>query len=160
LESGSNSFQDVLLRIKDVYYKDKFGENDYFKGNSYFNNLDNRLELFGIEFTYVLMDERFVLVERNYDCIEVLCIVESLFRYLNSINKRGYVTERALEYPFMSYISSQFGGQLLVRLNVCGNSELPYTMWYNLIFISAYYRVIKSLNKLKVLKDSDLMDSD
>jgi hypothetical protein len=32
---------------------------------------------------------------------------------------------------------------------ILGNSELPYTMWYNFIFINAYYLVLKQLRDLK-----------
>jgi hypothetical protein len=147
--SLGNSFQDALGYIKDRYYLANFGRNDAFRSNSKVTLEGNYLTLFGLEFGYKVLDGYLKFNDRGYGCIEIVCIVDSIFRYVNSINKRGYVTEKCLDERWMNSIVD-FLTCLGYTEKQFGNAELPYTMWYNWIFIHAYYVIIKCIKELKL----------
>jgi hypothetical protein len=131
-------FQDKIRLIKDSYYFYKFGQGDIFKSSVRYENFQPVLELFGIDFIYVFEKERLQILERSYDYVELICIVCSLFKYLDSINKRGYVNDSVFNNNmFMSHVNEFLVGFDYESMKL-GNSELPYTMWYNLIFINFY----------------------
>ena len=159
-----HSFQDKIRLIKDNFYIDKFGVNDVFKSSTRTENLHPVLELFGIDFCLFVFcfvfcffeKERFQNFDRSYDCIELICLVNNLFKYLDSMNKRGYVNESVLNKMFMSQVTYFFFWGFGYDSIKSGNSELPYTMWYILIFINFYYLIVKELECLKKLNCVDL----
>src|ERR1700675_4724287 len=98
------SFQTKISLIKDAYYKEQFGFNDVFKSFVSTDYDNSFVCLFGIYFDYVVESECFKLRDREYSFMEVICIVDSLFRYMNSINKQGFVNETVLDNCFMNSI--------------------------------------------------------
>jgi hypothetical protein len=145
------SFQEKLRLIKDAYYLDKFGSNDVFKSSVRFDKKDGKfLLLFGMEFKFLRSSESFKLVNKSdYKFMDVICIIDSLFRYMNSINKKGYITSDNFRNNFMYYIMDFLEKYYGYNKRILGNSELPYTMWYNFIFINCYYLIEFQLKSLK-----------
>jgi len=130
--------------IADHFYMIMFGLKDSFHSEGY-----KGFNLFGMYFKFIPGKECFKLVDYKYNFIEVICIVRSIFRYMDSINKRGYVTESVLKNTFMKHIMKFLEGYMY-EFKILGNSELTYTMWYNFVFINAYYLVIRCLRSLRV----------
>ena len=148
------SFQEKLRLIKDAYYLDNFGANDVFKSSR--GSDGKSLILFGMEFTFLRSKEIFKLCKRTYEFMEVICIIDSIFRYVVSINKRGYVTMDSFRNNFMVFIMDYLEVDYGYARRILGNSELPYTMWYNFIFINCYYLIEVQLNTLKDVAYDDL----
>jgi len=118
------------------------------------NSTGRFLNLFGIEFVHEFENERFKLRDCKYSFMDVICIVDSLFRYINSINKKGFVNECDLDNSFMNGIMD------FLRIcgyedKILGNSEYLIQWGYNFIFINCYYLV---LEQLKCLKDQSYED--
>jgi len=158
-KKNDRSFYENLGDFKESFYLEKFGAKDVFKGVSSYDYTGNRLELFGIDFTFENDRDRFVMVSRKYSVLEVLCCVNSLFRFLGSINKRGYVTEKCLSNCFVAFIMSHLE-HFNFESKLLANSELPYTMWFNYLFISFYYLVIERIKVLKANGDADFSDDE
>ena len=158
-KQNDRSFYENLGDFKESFYLEKFGAKDVFKGVSSYDYTGNRLELFGIDFTFENDRDRFVMVSRKYSVLEVLCCVNSLFRFLGSINKRGYVTEKCLSNSFVAFVMSHLE-HFNFESKLLANSELPYTMWFNYLFISFYYLVIERIKLLKANGDADFSDDE
>jgi len=158
-KKNDRSFYENLGDFKESFYLEKFGAKDVFKGVSSYDYTGNRLELFGIDFTFENDRDRFVMVSRKYSVLEVLCCVNSLFRFLGSINKRGYVTEKCLSNSFVAFVMSHLE-HFNFESKLLANSELPYTMWFNYLFISFYYLVIERIKLLKANGDADFSDDE
>lgn len=45
----------------------------------------------GLSFEFDIIEECYRTCSRDYDPLELICVAEGNFKYLNSINKRGYV---------------------------------------------------------------------
>ncbi len=60
----------------------------------------------GVEYIFDKKDEVYKLVDKKYDPIDLLCVGYGLFLYLESINKKGYVSDIALQHKFMHGLSS------------------------------------------------------
>lgn len=77
----------------------------------------------------------YMLCNRDYGPVDLICIIDSLFRYLDSINKCGYVKDDALQNTFFVHIREHLSS-LGYEEKVIANSELTYFMWYNLFLLS------------------------
>lgn len=97
-----------------------------------------------MDFTFYCSSESYKLVERYYDPLELLSISDCVFRHLESINKLGFVPERVLDNIFMSHFGDHLES-MGFESKLLGNAELPYTLWFNFIFINVYYLIIKFL---------------
>lgn len=63
----------------------------------------------------------------KHDALDLICIIEGLFRYLNNINRRGFVNEVSYYESFINHISNHLSS-LGYEEKTLGNSELTYTM--------------------------------
>lgn len=139
---------DRLSLLKDKFYDLNYPRDrvSFTHGSDGFDT--NTINLMGLEFKYDVMYDRYVLIERVFDAVELLCVGEAIFSYMNSINKFGFITKNSLDDCFINHF-----GRHLEMFNfepkILGNSELPYTMWHNFIFINIYYLIIQCLKTCK-----------
>lgn len=96
------------------------------------------------------------LYEIEYDALELVVITKGFFRYMNSINERGYIREVSLEDSFILALDDSFILDIhnhFVSLGFdnkkLGNSETTYTIWYKFIFVNLYYLIVKKLKEVK-----------
>jgi hypothetical protein len=127
IERSVLSFHKRLEFIKNSYYLNVFGVNDVFKYSVRYVDLDRIVSLFGLDFKYVFGRERLELFRVNYCVIELISMLYSLFRYMDSINKRGYVTDGAVEKTFIYCLGEFFADYGFEPIKL-GNSELTYTL--------------------------------
>ena len=59
-----------------------------------------------MSFEFDLEGQFYRLSGKVYDAIDLICFTNGVFRYMNSINKRGYIREKALEGTFMIHITN------------------------------------------------------
>jgi hypothetical protein len=107
------------------------------------------INIFGLSFLFDPKSSSYSLVEKSCSALEIICLVESFFRYTEEINAKGYVTLDSLNHNFMTSFMwhlYSFG----FKYHHLGNSELPYTLWYNFIFISLYSLIIKKIHDFKM----------
>jgi hypothetical protein len=134
------SFSNKISLMTDYYYRTQFGSIDLLSSES----RGSCLSLYGMTFTFDERLERYKLNLRDYSSLELICVGYGILRNLNSINKRGYVTVSSLNSSFVNFIMNHLESLGYERI-ILGNSELPYTLWYNLIFISYYHLLNRKL---------------
>lgn len=144
LKSDDNfSFQEKISKIKDSFYKFSCMETR----NFVLNKMDKEfITICGLEF---LFDEKSLtskLSGKDYDVIDLICIVNCIFSTMGSINARGYVSLDSLTNNFMSSIGDHLFS-LGYEKKFLGNSELAYSMWFNFLFLNLYYLVVKELGE-------------
>jgi hypothetical protein len=100
----------------------------------------------GVLFEFDSKNQAYKLVKQDYDALDLICIVNTLFSLMERINVRGYVSLSSLTDNFISDISLHLY-QNGYESKVLGNSEVPFTYWYNFLFINLYYLVVKELRK-------------
>ena len=66
---------------------------------------------------------------------------------MNSNNERGYITTAGLDHKFLLQIATLFS-MLGYEDMLLGNTEIPYTMWDNFLFIRLYYLIFSNLREL------------
>lgn len=108
--------------------------------------------LMGLHFEWVSEFRFYRLVDREYSLGILKSLCESLFEFMSSINDRGYVTLDRLECSFIKEVEHQLDS-LGFEKQILGNSDVPYTLWYNLLFISFYYKVTKCLMDLRMCEE-------
>jgi hypothetical protein len=122
-----------LVKTKEESYLKQIGSHDVFRCKVSKSLVSGSfINLFGMDFYYDVMGNWF-LMDRYSDYVELLCILEALFRYLNSINKRGFVNDKALDGLFVKHMAS-FMTDFKFETKVFGNSGVPDTMWFNLFY--------------------------
>jgi hypothetical protein len=62
------------------------------------------ISIFGLQFVFG-KNQTYKLVDTSYDVIDLICITESLFRSMESINRRGYVSLYFLSNSFINGIT-------------------------------------------------------
>lgn len=85
----------------------------------------------------------------DYDPLDLYCMGECLFEYLNSVNVRGYVPEDFLHGSVIRLFGFHLKS-LGYELKSVGNSELTYTCWFNLLFVNLYFLLH---NKIMIIKN-------
>jgi hypothetical protein len=175
VENDSVSFSTRIDQFCDLYYGDVFVKYKWSGGDI--------ITLMGMDFTFDKTAMSYKLVESNvetstvfdevtmkvkvvertvekvYDSLTLICIGKSILRTLHSINEKGFVSDDSLNNFFINDVMHQMFS-LKYRFSSLGCSELTYTMWYNLIFISYYYLVEKFLVGYKsgCVKDDFLLN--
>jgi hypothetical protein len=81
----------------------------------------------GLEFAFENKNKIYKLTDRVYDVIDLICIVDSLFRSMNAINVKGYVSIDSLTNKLISNVSQHLYS-LGYEKKVLGNYELTCTM--------------------------------
>jgi len=82
-------------------------KNDYFVTRSFYNNFfGDTISLKGLEFKFDRESESYKLTNRFYDSIDLICICETFFREIESINCRGYVRLSTLDNSFITDITN------------------------------------------------------
>lgn len=83
-------------RIKKKTLKEKF-YTDHNDGDDEFYYVFNGrfVEFLGLRFVFDDSNGSnfYVLIDKGYSSLDLICIAESFFRFMGSVNKRGYVTE-------------------------------------------------------------------
>lgn len=127
--SQNISFHNKIIKIQNNFYQQTYGFND-----EIFSDIDNDgfsfgvvLKFMGLAFIFDVMDERYRLLDKSYDSLELLCIGECMLRNMNSINKKGFMVKDFIDNNFMAHISSHLES-LGYEKKLLGNSELPYTL--------------------------------
>ena len=69
------------------------------------NNLMVSHYINGLTFMFYERSMLYKLIPRKIYAIDLICIVEGLFRYLNYINRKGFVSKESLYDSFMVLIS-------------------------------------------------------
>ena len=142
--SNLPSFHAKINKIKDNFYLFCTQKMVDSKFSMNFINSD-KITIFGVEFVYDSKNNRYKLSkDKVLDAIDLICIVNALFKDMEIINVRGYVRVDTLTNNFMSEISKHLFG-LGFEKKVIGNAELTYTMWYNFLFLFLYYLVVREL---------------
>ena len=62
----------------------------------------------GVVFEFDAKSQLYKLVNRDYDPIDLICIADFWFRYLDPINMRGYVSDYYLQNTFFVHISKHY----------------------------------------------------
>jgi hypothetical protein len=113
------------------------------------------LNILGMLFVWSFRENRYQLVDKVYSLQSLKQITGDLFKLLSSINERGYVSQTSLECRFMKQIAHHLES-LGYEEKILGNAEIPYTYWYNFIFINLYYLLEKTLRNLKVSNEQQI----
>jgi hypothetical protein len=153
LENGGGaSFHQRVQALYEIFYQKSYEDTTSFV----FAGKD--ICILGLDFTFNRDIFRYQLLERDYSMIlvELLCIGNSILKFLYSINCFGFITEAVLPCGYMALIMEHMTS-LGYRKQLMGNSEICYTMWYNLIFVNMYYLIEKVL---KAHKDPAVRESD
>jgi len=135
-------FNEKLNLVKDMNYKINYPGDVCLV---YF--IDKTINIFGVGFKFDLESETYSLVEKTFTSIELVCIATNFYRYFESINRFGFVTEESLNGNFISFFKDHlvtlgYEGRLL------GNSEITYSIWHNFIFLNIYILLEKYLKNL------------
>lgn len=116
------------LTLWNIYPKFKFDTKNVSVTNA------NHIVIFGLIFHLMRADLFIVWFEKDYDVLELIFITEELFRYLNSINERGFIKEESLNDSFMVDNMNLFCS-LGFEKKLLGNTEITYAAWYNFPFL-------------------------
>jgi hypothetical protein len=136
--NDSDSFSNRIEKFCSLYYDDLFVTYKWKVSDG------SNIKLMGMDFRFDEKEFVYKLVDREYDALTLLCIGKSILKYLHSINDKGFVSADALEKVFTLDIMSQLSHFKYAPI-ILGNSEVTYTMWYNLIFLNVYYLIEKFL---------------
>jgi hypothetical protein len=142
-------FSNKMEKLKDLYYLQEYGPCDKIR-SSISKDCRFELNIFGLSFHFI--EDFYKIVIRDFDYLELICIVEGFLTNFLSVNKRGYISERFLDDVFTTHIMTHLES-LGYESKVLGNNEMSYTYWHNLIFLNLYYLLtekILSFDKVKV----------
>jgi hypothetical protein len=115
-------FNDKINFVKDRFY------NERFPGDCCSVSMaGSEISMFGLSFVFDLDSETYTLKDKNYSSVDLICIADNFYRYFESINSYGFVSEESLNGNFISFFKDHlvtlgYGGRLL------GNSEITYSM--------------------------------
>jgi hypothetical protein len=139
LENGGlASFHQRIQALYDIFYQKSY------EGTTGFVFAGKDICILGLDFTFNKDIFRYQLLERDYTMIELLCVGNSILSSLHAINRFGFITEAALPCGYMALIMEHLTS-MGYRKQLMGNSEICYTMWYNLVFVNMYYLIEKVL---------------
>jgi len=151
----------IFKTLKSKYFYSLTRLNNYpkfkynLKDQSLYSNV-KFIEIFGLIFEFKVERGFYRLYEIEYDALELVVITEGFFRYMNSINERGYIREVSLEDSFILALDDSFILDIHNHFfslgfdnKKLGNSETTYTIWYKFIFVNLYYLIVKKLKEVK-----------
>lgn len=118
-----------------------------------------KLNLFGLTFDYDKKYEQFTLESKSFRIFDLIKIIQGTFDVMNSVNDKGYITKEALNARFMLFISRYLCTKGYAR-SIFGNAELPYTLWWNYVFLALYYLILKREKELAKAIDSGYVLTD
>lgn len=129
------TFFQKMCDLKDYYYNERIIISGTF---------EDLISVYGLEFKIDREEGRYVLSDRLYDAVDLVCICHTLLRVMGNVNDRGYIRLNFLNNTFITDITKHLLG-LGYKTKVWGNDELTYTMWHNFLFVNLYYLVVKTL---------------
>lgn len=135
INTKNSTFFQRMNDLKDYYYSKRIIISGVF---------DDFISIYGLEFRFDHESSRYILSDRVYDVIDLVCISDTIFRVLGSVNDRGYIRLSFLKNTFITDMTKHLLG-LGYKTKVWGNDELSYTMWHNFLFVNLYYVVTKTL---------------
>lgn len=90
-----------------LFEKMSMVKSEFFASRQIFNNsFDDSISLNGLEFKFDRESELYKLTNRVYDSIDLICICDTLFQEIESINSRGYVRLSFLDNTFITDITN------------------------------------------------------
>lgn len=107
------------------------------------------ITLMGISFAWDAQLQMYKLTNRSYSLKELKYISDKLFEYMHSINVKGYLTLDSLECKFIKQVELHVE-QMGYEPRSLGNAEMPYTMWYNFLFVNLYYLVVAKMDVIRL----------
>ena len=102
------------------------------------------ISFYGLQFSFNEGNQFYELVDFNYDALDLVCITNTFFSIMEDVNIKGYVTLDGLNTGFVNEIASHLYS-LGYERKTLGNNEIPFTYWYNFLFLNLYYLVVKKL---------------
>lgn len=135
-------FNDKLNLVKDKYY------NIYYPGDVCNASFTGKIiTIFGIDFIYDMESETYKILEKGFSSVDLVCIAHNFYRYFESVNRYGFVTEDSLNGNFISFFKEHLV-TLGYEKRFLGNSEITYSIWHNFIFLNIYILLEKYLKSL------------
>ena len=107
---------------------------------------DTVISIYGLQFHFDETNQFYELVDCNYDAMDLVCITNAFFSVMEDVNTKGYVTLNTLNTGFVNDIASHLHS-LGYEQKILGNNEIPFTYWYNFLFLNLYYLVVKKLRE-------------
>lgn len=104
----------------------------------------NIINIMGIFFEFEEKNQSYALLDFYYDPFYLLCVIDSFFKYLGSVNRKGFVPDNYLDTIFVVHIKQHLSS-LGYEDKLLANSELTYTMWHNFMFINLYFLLTQKL---------------